>query len=408
MVRPAWHRRGPSFVIGLPVVACLALAGCDFGSTAAATAAAPPPPQVSVAPVLVRPVQQWDAFNGRIEAVQSVEVRPRVSGTVERVEFADGQEVQRGDLLFVIDPRPYRTAVAGAQAQLERANAAAQLAQLQARRAKVMIASNAISREEFDNRVAGQEQSRAEVRAAKAALASAQLNLEFTEVRAPIAGRAGRALLTPGNLVQADRDLLTTLVSQDPVQVYFEPDEQSYLRYLELARSGERSDSGQTVRLGLANESGFPHRARLDFMNNRVDAATGTIRARAVLPNPERRFTPGMYARVQLEGGSLPEALLIDERAVLIDQDRSYVYTLGPDHKAMRKDVQLGMSVGRLRVVASGLNRDDEVVIDGLQKIFYSGMTVQPVKAAMEEPPAAATPDTSPAPATPAAKLAAK
>jgi len=387
--------------LGLPVAASFALSGCDSHGTAAALSV--PLPEVSVAPVLVRPVQQWETFNGRIEAVQSVEVRPRVSGTVERVAFTDGQEVKRGDLLFVIDPRPYRAAFEGAQAQLERANAAAQLAQIQARRAKAMIANNAISREEFDNRMSDQRQSRAEVRAAMAALANARLNLDFTEVRAPIAGRASRALLTSGNLVQADRDLLTTLVSQDPVHVYFQPDEQSYLRYLELTRSGERTGSGHTVRLGLVNEPGFPHQGRLDFINNRVDPATGTIRARAVMPNPDRRFTPGMYARVQLEGGILPAAILIDERAVLTDQDRMYVYTLGPDQKAVRKDVQLGTSVGRLRVVRSGLTQGDEVVVDGVQKIFTPSMAVHPVRVAME--PVASTPDT---PAAPAAEQAGK
>ncbi|BFO54706.1 efflux RND transporter periplasmic adaptor subunit [Acidovorax sacchari] len=382
--------------MGLPMAACLVLAGCDPHGTAATPAA--PPPQVSVAPVLVRPVQQWDAFNGRIEAVQSVDVRPRVSGTVERVAFADGQEVRRGDLLFVIDPRPFRAALAGAQAQLERARVAARLAQAQARRAQTLIDSHAISREDFDNRMAGQEQSLAEERAAAAAVTTARLNLDFTKVRAPIAGRASRALFTPGNLVQTDRDLLTTLVSQDPVRVSFEPDEQSYLRYLEQARTG----TGQTVRLGLANESGFPHQGRLDFIDNRVDSATGTIRARAVLPNPERRFTPGLYARVQFDGGALPDAVLIDERAVLTDQDRRYVYTVGADHKAVRKDVQLGSSVGRLRVVRAGLAAGDEVVVDGLQKIFYPGMAVQPVKVAMESSPSG--PGASALPAAPAGK----
>ncbi|EOG4615972.1 efflux RND transporter periplasmic adaptor subunit [Pseudomonas aeruginosa] len=395
MIRHARRRWSLSFAVGLPAMACFALAGCDSHDTEAALAM--PAPEVSVAPVLMRSVQQWDTFNGRIEAVQSVEVRPRVSGTVDRVAFTDGQEVQRGDLLFVIDQRPYHAALAAVQAQLERAKAAAQLAQTHAQRAKALIAENAISREEFDNRMADQVQSRAEVRAATAAVATARLNLEFTEVRAPIAGRASRALLTHGNLAQADQSLLTTLVSQDPVQVYFEPDEQSYLRYLELARSGTRTGSSQTVRLALANESGFPHQGQLDFMDNRVDPATGTIRARAVLPNPDRRFTPGLYARVQLDGGTLPEAMLIDGRAVLTDQDRMYVYTLAPDHKVVRKDVQLGTSVGRLRVVRSGLTRGDDVVIDGIQKILYPGMAVQPVKVAMEPVTAKPVPLATPA-----------
>lgn len=381
MIRQARPRRGLTLAVGALAVAGLGLAGCDLHATQAASG--PPPPEVSVASVLVRPVQQWDAFNGRIEAAQTVEVRPRVSGTVDQVAFADGQEVQSGALLFLIDQRPYRAALAAAQSQLERATAAAQLARIQARRATALVEKNAISREEVDNRTAEQAQTRAEVRAATAALATAQLNLEFTEVRAPIAGRVGRALLTRGNLVQADQSLLTTLVSQDPVQVYFEPDEQSYLRYLALARAGAQPNANQTVRLGLVNEAGLPHQGRLDFVDNRVNPATGTIRLRAVLPNPDRRFTPGLYARVQLDGGTVPAEVLIDERAVLTDQDRRYVYVLGPDQKAVRKDVQLGTAVGRLRVVRSGLAPGDEVVVDGVQKIFYPGMAVQPVAVPM-------------------------
>lgn len=426
---PRW---GIYLLSGLLAAAGVGVAGCD--SRGAAAAVPPPTPEVSVAPVLVQPVRQWDAFSGRIAAVQIVEIRPRVSGTVERVAFTDGQEVQRGDLLFVIDPRPYRAALAGAQAQLERTRAAARLAQVQTRRAKTLIASRAMSSEEFDNRQAEDEQSRAEVRAATAAVASAKLNLEFTEVRAPITGRTSRTLLTPGNLAQADQSLLTTLLSQDPVQVYFEPDEQSYLRYREVERNAAGSDistststgagtgnstgtspgsgSGpaRTVRVGLANETGFPHQGRLDFLDNRVDSATGTIRARAVLPNADRRFTPGLYARVQLDGGETPEALLIDERAVLTDQDRQYVYVLGADDKAVRKDVQLGLSVGRLRVVRSGLARGDEVVIDGVQRIFFPGMAVRPVKMAIEPPaPTVATPaTTAPSAAAPAIQTAGK
>lgn len=382
MVRPVCRQWGVYFAMILPVIACFALAGCD--SQEKAIASASPPPEVSVAKILIRPVQQWDEFNGRIDASQTVEVRSRVSGTVERVAFTDGQEVGRGELLFVIDPRPYVAALTAAQAQLERATATASLAQAQAKRAKALVPNHAISLEEFDSRMAGQAQSRAEVRAAEAAVAIARLNVEFTEVRAPIAGRASLALLTQGNLAHADQDLLTTLVPQDPVQVYFEPDEQSYLRYLELARNSSRTELPKMVHVGLANELGFPHQGQLDFTDNRVDPSTGTIRARAVLPNPERRFTPGLYARVQLDGGVLPNAMLIDERAVLTDQDRMYVYILGPDNKAVRKDVKLSTSVGHLRVVLSGLTQADEVVIDGLQKILYPGMTVQPLKVAME------------------------
>ena len=368
-IRPRPAARGAGALAAAVALSAL-LAGCQPG--AAGTAPAASSPEVTVSPVLARSVRPWDEFNGRIAAVHSVEVRPRVSGAIERVAFVDGQEVRRGDLLFVIDPRPYRAALASAQAGLERARAAASLAQLQAQRAQTLAAGQAISQEEHDTRSAGLAQSRADVRAAEAAVAQARLALEFTEVRSPIAGRAGRALLTAGNLAQADQSLLATVVSQDPVQVHFDADEQSYLRYLGSARRGERA-----VQVGLADEAGFPHTGRLDFMDNRVDPATGTIRARAVLANPAHRFTPGLFARVRLEGGGEAEALLVDEQAVLTDQDRKYVYVVGDDGKAVRKDVTLGRRVGALRVVQSGLEGRERVVVDGMQKIFYPGMPVQ-------------------------------
>ena len=343
-------------------------------------------PEVGVAQVLVRSVRHWDEFTGRVAAVESVELRPRVSGYVERVAYAEGQEVAKGDLLFVIDQRPYRAALARAEADLARARSEAQLAQSQDERARTLIAMKAISREEADSRHAAFAQRTAAVHAAEAAVATARLDLQFTEVRAPIAGRTGRALITQGNLARADTTLLTTLVSMDPVYVDFEGDEQSYLRYNELARKGERAATRNPVRVGLANESGYPHAGTVDFIDNRVDPNTGTIRARAVLPNPERLFTPGLFARVQLEGSAEFDALLIDDKAVLTDQDRKYVYVLGPDNKALRKDIVPGRMVDGLRVVSAGLAPQDTVIVQGLQKVFFPGMPVQPKTFAMDVP----------------------
>lgn len=221
------------------------------------------------------------------------------------------------------------------------------------------------------------------VRAAEAAVTQARLNLQFTEVRAPIDGRAGRALVTAGNLAQADATALTTLVSLDPVHVHFDADEQAYLRYNELARRGERDGSRNPVRVGLANEDGYPHAGTVDFVDNQVDPATGTIRARAVVPNPDRVFTPGLFARVQIEGTGRFEALLIDEKAVLTDQDRKYVYVLGPGNTAVRKDVELGRSVDGLRAVTGGLTAEDRVIVNGVQKVFFAGMPVKPQVVAM-------------------------
>ena len=193
-------------------------------------------------------------------------------------------------------------------------------------------------------------------------------------------------MVTEGNLAQADQTLLTTLVSQDPMYVYFESDEQTYLRYAELARKGERTRSSNPVRVGLANETGFPHAGTVDFVDNQVDPATGTIRARAVLPNPDRVFTPGLFARVQVQGSGEFEAMLVDDKAVLTDQDRKYVYVLGADNKAERKDVELGRMIDGLRVVQSGLDADDKVIVHGVQKVFMPGMPVTPRTIAMGAP----------------------
>lgn len=368
------------------VTFALVLAGC--GSHAAEPAGGPPPADVSVAPVLNRNVHQWDEYTGRIAAVESVALRPRVSGYIDRVAFQEGQEVDKGDLLFVIDQRPYLAELAQAQALLDRARSEAALAQMQDRRAQSLIEAKVISKEEFETRRANTSQSNAAVRGAEAALATARLNLQYTEVRSPIAGRAGRALVTAGNLAQADATLLTTVVSLDPVHVYFEGDEQAYLRYNALARDGKRDASRNPVRVGLANEQGFPHAGTVDFIDNQVDPGTGTIRARAVLANPDRMFTPGLFARVQLEGSGEFKALLIDDKAVLTDQDRKYVYVVGPGNTALRKDVTLGAMVDGLRVVKGGLVAQDKVVVDGVQKIFFPGMPLKTTVIAMGGKPA--------------------
>lgn len=368
----------------LGALAAAVLAACS--SQAAPGADGMPPPEVSVAQVLERPVVQWDDYTGRVVAAETVELRPRVSGYIERVAFAEGEEVKKGDLLFVIDQRPYRAALARAQAQLAQAQSQAQLARSQDARAEELLEASAISREEYEARRAASAQGNAGVRAAEAAVSAAQLDLEFTQVRSPIDGRAGRALVTAGNLAQADSTLLTTVVSLDPVHVYFEADEQSFLGYQALARRGERASGGNAVRVGLANEQGHPHKGEVDFTDNQVDPGTGTIRARAVVANPERVFTPGLYARVQLEAASASDALLIDERAVLTDQDRKYVYVLGEDDQAERRDIVTGRTVGGLRVVQQGLTVQDQVIVHGVQKVFFPGMPVTPVPIEMGDP----------------------
>jgi multidrug efflux system membrane fusion protein len=378
-------RRSAPAVLALSASILIAIAATGCGSKAA-TPAGPPAAEVSVAPVVSRSVRQWDDFTGRVSAVETVDLRPRVSGYIDRVAYQEGQEVNKGDLLFVIDQRPYLAALAQAQAALERARSEAKLAQTQNARAQTLIEAKVISREEFESRHAASAQGEASVRGAEAAVATARLNLQFTEVRAPTSGRVGRALVTTGNLAQADATLLATLVSLDPVHVYFESDEQTYLRYNELARKGERARTHNPVRIGLANELGYPHEGTVDFIDNQVDPKTGTIRARAVLANPDRVFTPGLFARVQLEGSAEFKALLIDDKAVLTDQDRKYVYVLGPGNTAARKDITLGRMIEGLRVVSTGLTPTDKVVVDGVQKIFFPGMPIKAAVVAMEKP----------------------
>ncbi|KTC44332.1 acriflavin resistance protein AcrA [Pseudomonas sp. ABAC61] len=376
--RVLYRARGVSRGVALYGVV-LALAAC--GETQAPPAAQAP--EVEVSTLALRSIREWDQFNGRISAVDSVDLRPRVSGYVDRVTFRDGEQVRQGQVLFEIDPRPYREALASAEARLQQAQASLRLAKAQDQRGQALVRQAAISREEGDIRSASLGQGQAQVNAAIADVAMARLNLGFTQVRAPFAGRAGRAQITAGNLAQADQTVLTTVVSQDPIHVYFDADEHSFLRYSEQAAAGARPGLAHQVRVGLASQrDSFPFSGQVDFLDNRVDATTGTIRARAVLANPEGKLTPGLYARVRLEGAGEVQALLVDDRAVLTDQNRKYVYVLGPEDKAVRKDVVLGRLLDGLRVIESGLAAGDRVVVSGAQKIFYPGMPIRPKEVA--------------------------
>jgi len=341
------------------------------------------PAAVEVAAVVPKPIRLSDEFNGRIASINSVDVRGRVTGYVDKVAYREGDSVKRGDLLFIIDPRPYRHALDSAKASLERERAAAAFADIQAKRAHALNASNAISQEEYQNRDSDLSQSAARVHGAESAVAMAELNLSFTEVRSPIDGQTSRAQLTIGNLAQADQTVLTTVVSQDPIYVYFDCDEQSYLRFQERVHRGSGVSSANPVRVALATETGFPHIGTIDFLDNQVNPSTGTIRARVVLPNPEHLFTPGLYARVQLESTGAVKALLVDDKAILIDQDRKYVYVVGPGDVAQRKDVVTGGMADGLRLIQSGLAPGDKVIVGGFQQIYFSGAPVAPRQVAM-------------------------
>jgi len=371
----------------LTIVGVLSLVSLALGC-AEAPPATPPPPAVTVAAVTEREITDWDEFTGRFEAVDAVEIRPRVSGYIRRVVFEEGSEVRKGEVLFEIDPRPYEAELARAQAQLEQARTGAELAAREVARAQRLVEVQAISREEFDTRTSAEAQGGASVRAAEAAVRTARLNLEWTRVRSPIAGRVSRAEVTAGNLVQAGpptATLLTTVVSLDPIYVEFEGDEQSYLRYAALDRNGSRPssrDAPSTVYVGLADEEGFPHQGHVDFMDNRLNPETGTIRARAVLSNTDRRFTPGLFARIKLVGSGRYRASLVLDRAIGTDQDKKFVLILNSDSTVGYRPVQLGRLVDGLRVVTSGVQPGDRVVINGLQRVRPQ-MKVTPTLATM-------------------------
>lgn len=379
-------------------VSALALAVLTAcGGSHAGNGEAPPAPEVSAAPVLVRAVSQWDEFSGRVEAVENVELRPRVSGYIDKVNYVEGQEVKKGDVLFTIDARSYQAEHDRARAELVRARTQATLARGEAERARRLSEQQAISTETWEQRRAAAEQASAQVLAAQAALDAAALNLEFTRVRAPIAGRAGRAMVTAGNLVSAGdaASVLTTLVSLDKMHVYFDADEATFLRYAQMARKGERPserDQSLPVKVALSGEQGFPHEGRVDFLDNQVTRSTGTIRVRALLDNADRQLTPGLFARVQLLGSGQFQAMLIDDKAVLTDQDRKYVYVVDKDGKAQRRDIVPGRSADGLRIVERGLAAGDRVIVDGVQKVFMPGMPVHARTVAMQ-------PATAPAPA---------
>jgi RND family efflux transporter MFP subunit len=360
------------------------LSGCGSNS---GNQGPPPPPQVTVAQVLERPVKDWDEFTGRLQAPETVEIRPRVSGYIDKVVFTEGSQVKRGDLLFVIDPRPYKAETDRAAADLKRYQTALQLARIELGRVQKLKDSGAVSEEELDERKSTVAQTEANVGGSQAALEAATLNLDFTRVTSPIEGRVSRAEVTRGNLVTGGTNggtLLTSVVSMDPMYLYFDADEQSYLRYTQMPRAGSRPNSRDAapVNVGLANEEGFPHTGVVDFVDNQLNSQTGTIRARAVLQNKDGRYTPGLFARVQLLASSEYQAILIDDRAVNTDQNQKYVLLLGANNTVEYRRVKLGRIIDELRIVREGLKPGDVIIVNGAQRV-HPGITVTPQKVAM-------------------------
>jgi RND family efflux transporter MFP subunit len=359
--------------------ALVGLGGCDSKST---TAAAPPPPPVTVAHPLQKAITEWDEYTGRFAAVDTVEVRARVSGFIDSVNVNEGQLVKQGDLLFVIDQRPFRLAVEQARADLERAQAKLEIAVLDVRRATPLVESQTVTGREFDTRKSAERDAAGAVASAQAALKQAELNLEWSTVRAPIAGRVSDRRVDAGNLITGGPNgatLLTVIVSADPIHFVFDASESDYLHYVRLAVSGARPSSRDVqnpVMVRLADESDFTHEGRMDFVDNAVNPKTGTIRGRAVFDNKDGFLTPGLFGRLRLFGGK-HEALLVPDSAIVSDQSRKVVFAVADDGMVSIKLVELGPIVDGLRVIRSGLAATDRIVIDGMQRA-RPGQKVKP------------------------------
>jgi RND family efflux transporter MFP subunit len=386
--------------LGIFLAFSLLLPGC--GKSSGPKSAAPITPAVSVAQPVPKKVNEWDEFTGRLASPETVEVRARVSGYIDKIHFKEGGDVKQGDLLVTIDQRPYQAAVDRLKAELGGARARAELARGEAKRGEGLAATKAISTDTYETRVKSAVQMEEAVHSAAAALKSAELDLEFTEVRAPIAGRISNARVTAGNLVTggstANTTLLTTIVSLDPLYCYFDADEASVLRYRQLHREGKRTSAlfgPIPAEMALGNEQGFPHKGSVDFVDNQINPATGTIRARAVFANPDRLMAPGFFARVRIPGIGEYDAVLIRDSAISSDQGRLFVLTLGENNKTVYRPIKIGPMVDGLRVVREGVTASDKVIVSGLMSARPGVIVVPQVVPMSTNTPIVATAPTS-------------
>ncbi len=356
--------------LGLAAIIALGLAGCGEKSPAAAP---PALPAVTVAKPIHKTIAEWDEYTGRFAALETVEVRARVSGFIESVHFKEGQIVKKDDLLFVIDRRPYQIAVDQAKADLQRAQAKLDNALTDLQRAQPLVSNNTLTQREFDARQSAQRDAAGQVASAQAGLQQAELNLDWTSVRAPIGGRISDKRVDAGNLItggQTGATLLTVIVSIDPIHFVFDGSETDFIRYLRLAAKGERQssrDAQNPVLVRLADETEFTHAGKMDFVDNAINPKTGTIRGRAIFDNKDGLLTPGFFGRLRLFGGE-HDGLLIPDAAVASDQGNKIVFAVADDGAVSAKRVELGPIVDGLRVVRSGLDASDRIVIDGLQR----------------------------------------
>ncbi|HTV84961.1 MAG TPA: efflux RND transporter periplasmic adaptor subunit [Dyella sp.] len=341
-------------------------------------------PEVTVAQAMLRPISDSADFTGQLQAVDTVQVRPRVGGYVDAVQFKEGALVHQGDVLFRIDPRPFQAEVDRLTANRAQAQAQLGLAQANAARARRLLAQHAISQEDADSMVTGEQSAAATLAAATAALANARLNLDWTQVRAPIDGHVSNARIMPGNLVSSS-DVLTSVVSVNPIYVYFDVDEQTWLKLDRLRRDAARSGRAPRIEatMGLADEQGYPHVGRIDFVDNQLRVGSGTMRLRAVFDDEDGLLTPGLYAHVRLQSGQPRQRLLVDDRAIGTDLSNQFVYVVDAQHKVQYHKVDTGALFHGLRVIESGLNPGDVVVINGLQHV-RPGAEVNATQVAMD------------------------
>nr|WP_249163812.1 efflux RND transporter periplasmic adaptor subunit [Bradyrhizobium liaoningense] len=370
--RGSFYRFPRCCVAPIGLLFALVLTGCD--KKAQSQEAAPAPPLVTVAQPVKRTVTDWDEFTGRFEAIQEVQVRARVGGFVNSVEFTDGAIVHAGDLLYIIDPRPFEAVASQAQGQLDDARAKAELAKRELDRGLNLVQTSAVSVQVVDQRRQALQAAYAAETQAEGALKAAQLNVEFTHVLAPITGRVSRHLVTPGNLVQgadSGATLLTSIVSLDPIYIYFDVDEATYQRNSRLWFEGKRPSSRDTsnpVQVTLTGETKPSHEGKMDFLDNRLDISTATLRSRAIVPNKDLSILPGQFGRVRIIGSSSYDALLIPDAAIATDQSRKIVFVVKTDNTVDVRSVVLGPLDGGLRVIREGLMPEDQVIVDGLQR----------------------------------------
>jgi multidrug efflux system membrane fusion protein len=371
----------------LPVVLAAGLAALLAGCNRAPAKPAPEAsagPAISAAIAIERQVEEPQEFSGRLEAIERVDIRPRVPGFITAVRFTPGTQVKQGDVLFVIDQRPYRAEADRAEASAQAARAKADLAKIELTRAERLLGDKAIAQREFDERAAGLKELEANARAASAQADTARLNLAYTQVTAPITGRVSKAEITVGNLVDPTA-ILTSVVSMERIYASFDGDEETYLRVRAQAHNGEKV----AVQVGLVGEEGFPHKGALEFVDNQLDPRTGSVRMRATFANTDGSMAPGLFARVQIGGGSTHKSVLINDRAIGTDQSRKFVFIIGADSKPAYRPVTVGPLVDGLRVVRTGVQPGEKIVVNGLQRV-HAGEAVTATLVPMDAPAPAA------------------